>query len=59
MIGTEPAVDFILEQANSGNFDLVVIGAPPPSSSRLMLQDAASQIVSGTFCPVLIVPMRS
>jgi nucleotide-binding universal stress UspA family protein len=57
MIGIEPAVDFIIEQANSGKFDLVVIGAPPPASSRLLSQDAASQIVSGTTCPILIVPM--
>jgi nucleotide-binding universal stress UspA family protein len=56
MIGTEPAVDFILEQSEKGNYDLIVVGAPP-ESSRIRYQDAASQIVHGTSRPVLIVPM--
>jgi sulfate transport system ATP-binding protein len=56
LIGTEPAVDFILEAAEKGNYDLIVIGAPP-LSSRIRVQDAASQIVHGTSRPVLIVPM--
>ncbi|MCI0417529.1 ATP-binding cassette domain-containing protein [bacterium] len=58
MIGKEPAVDFIIEQAESGNYDLIVIGAPPSGRSpRFLLQDAASQIVNGTSRPVLIVPL--
>lgn len=58
MIGKEPAVEFIVEQANTGNYDLIVIGAPPPgTSSRFLLHDAASNIVEGSSLPVLIVPM--
>ena len=58
MIGKEPAVEFILEQANTGNYDLIVIGAPPPgTSSRFLLHDSASEIVDGSSLPVLIVPM--
>lgn len=56
-IGAEPAVDYILKEANSGNYDLIVIGASH-SSTRIPWQDAASQIVSGTILPVLIVPMK-
>ena len=58
LIGKEPAVEFILEQSAKGNYDLIVIGAPPPgTSSRIFVQDAATKIVSGTSLPVLIVPM--
>jgi nucleotide-binding universal stress UspA family protein len=58
MIKKEPAVDSILESAESGSYDLIVIGAPSPQAkSRLLLQDAATQIVTGTSRPVLIVPM--
>jgi ABC-type sugar transport system ATPase subunit len=56
-IGTEPAVEYILNEANSGNYDLIVIGASH-SSTRIPWQDAASQIVAGTTLPVLIVPMK-
>lgn len=56
-IGTEPAVDYILKEANSGNYDLIVIGASH-TPTRIPWQDAASQIVAGTTLPVLIVPMR-
>lgn len=56
MIGKEPFVDTILEQAESGNYDLIVIGASPPGPSRFLSHDAASQIVNGTSRPVLIVP---
>jgi sulfate/thiosulfate transport system ATP-binding protein len=54
LIGTEPAVEFILDQAESGNYDLIVIGAPRPGRSS---QNAATQIVMGTTRPVLIVPL--
>ena len=57
LIGKEPAVEFILEQAEKGNYDLIVIGAPPPESHTMFLQDSASKIVAGTPLPVLIVPM--
>lgn len=58
MIGKEPAVGFILEQANTGNYDLIVIGAPPPgTSTKFLLHDSASEIVDGSSLPVLIVPM--
>src|SRR5262249_18027645 len=55
-IGNEPFVDYILGEADSGNYDLIVIGAPQ-SVSRIPWQDAASQIVSNTKVPILIVPM--
>jgi sulfate transport system ATP-binding protein len=58
VIGEAPAVDFILEQADKGNYDLIVIGAPPARFSRFPAQDdAATQILAGTTRPVLIVPM--
>ncbi len=58
MIGEEPAVEFILKEAENKDYDLIVVGAPSPqSTSRRFLQDAASQIVTGTSRPVLVVPM--
>ncbi len=57
-IGKEPAVQYILKEASSGNHDLVVIGAPgPESAQRLYWNDAVTEIVNGTKIPVLIVPM--
>jgi sulfate transport system ATP-binding protein len=57
MIGKEPFVDFILKQAESSNYDLIVIGASPPGrASRFFSHDAASQIINGTSRPILIVP---
>jgi sulfate/thiosulfate transport system ATP-binding protein len=57
-IGQEPAVEYILNEANSGKYGLVVIGAPAPDSGRLLYwHDFASEIVNGTTVPVLIVPM--
>jgi sulfate transport system ATP-binding protein len=48
----------ILSQAERGNYDLVVIGAPAPRAHRrLVWSDLTTQIVSGTTCPVAVVPM--
>lgn len=57
-IGKEPFVDYILNEATSGNYDLIVIGAPgPESAQRLYWHDAVTEIVNGITVPVLIVPM--
>ena len=57
-IGKAPFVDYILNEATSGNYDLIVIGAPgPESAQRLYWHDAVTEIVNGTTIPVLIVPM--
>jgi len=57
-IGAPPAVERILEVARSGDYDVVVIGAPPPRSPRqLRGQEMADQIVAGADRPVLVVPM--
>lgn len=57
-IGKKPAVEYILNEASSGNHDLIVIGAPgPESAQRLYWHDAVTKIVNGTKIPVLIVPM--
>lgn len=57
-IGQEPAVEYILEEARSGDYDLIVIGAPAPDSDHLLYwHDFTSEIVNGTTRPVLIVPM--
>ncbi|MCI0615841.1 ATP-binding cassette domain-containing protein [bacterium] len=57
-IGKQPFVEYILNEATSGNYDLIVIGAPgPESAQRLYWHDAVTEIVNGTTVPVLIVPM--
>jgi ABC-type Fe3+/spermidine/putrescine transport system ATPase subunit/nucleotide-binding universal stress UspA family protein len=57
-IGKAPFVEYILNEATSGNYDLIVIGAPgPESAERLYWHDAVTEIVNGTTIPVLIVPM--
>lgn len=57
-IGQVPANEYIINEAQSGNYDLIVVGAPAPDSDHLLhWHDFASEIVNGTNLPVLIVPM--
>lgn len=57
-IREEPAIDHILSEAEEGDYDLIVIGAPAPRPPRrLRWHDLAIMIVSGTHRPVLVVPM--
>lgn len=55
-IANEPPLQAILNEANSGNHQLIVIGAPQ-SSYRTPWHDFADEVVNGTKIPVLIVPM--
>jgi sulfate transport system ATP-binding protein len=51
-------VETIVTEAKAGDYDLVVIGAPAPHApQQLIWSDMASQIVSGTNRPVVVVPM--
>jgi len=51
-------VERILHEAETGDYDLIVIGAPAPrASQQLLWPDVASSIVAGTTRPVLVVPM--
>jgi sulfate/thiosulfate transport system ATP-binding protein len=53
-----PLLDGILAEAESGDYDLVVIGAPAPRGTMKMLwPDLPGQIVRSTGRPVLVVPM--
>jgi nucleotide-binding universal stress UspA family protein len=55
-----PLIQGILQEAEEGDYDLIVIGAPLlPRSNQLRWLDAASQIIQGTSRPVLVVPMIS
>ena len=48
----------LLSEAEEGDYDLIVIGAPAPRPPRrLRWHDLANQIVSGTHRPVLVVPL--
>lgn len=55
-IGNGPAIEFILEEAESNQYDLIVMGAPH-TIQRAPWQDAAGRIINNTRIPVLIVPM--
>lgn len=55
-IGQAPAIDFILREAESHQYDLIVMGAPH-TIQRAPWQDAAGRIINNTHIPVLIVPM--
>ncbi len=58
-IGEGPLIETILAEAERGDYDLVVIGAPAPRApQRMPWHDFATQIVSGTPRPVLVVPMQ-
>jgi sulfate/thiosulfate transport system ATP-binding protein len=48
-----PALKSILAEAEAGDYDLVVIGAP----ARQQITDLASQIIAATPRPVVVVPM--
>jgi nucleotide-binding universal stress UspA family protein len=53
-----PVLDRVLQEAEHGDYDLIVIGAPsPPAPQQLFWPDLASQIVGDTTRPVLVVPM--
>lgn len=48
----------ILQEAETGDYDLIVIGAPaPPAQQQIIWPDLASQIARATVRPVLVVPM--
>jgi len=51
-----PALNGILQEAEAGDYDLVVIGAPTPG--RHIGQDFATQFISATSRPVVVVPMQ-
>ncbi|MGH8246098.1 MAG: universal stress protein, partial [Gammaproteobacteria bacterium] len=54
-----PLVKTILAEAERGDYDLMIVGAPAPQARhRGRWRDFATQIVSGTRRPVLVVPMR-
>lgn len=53
------ALERILAEAESGDYDLIVIGAPAPHlRSQPVWNDLATQIVGGTTRPVVVVPMQ-
>lgn len=53
-----PVLQNILSEAEGGNYDMIVIGAPaPPKSLPISRPDFAAQILSLTDRPILIVPM--
>jgi sulfate/thiosulfate transport system ATP-binding protein len=51
-----PALKSILAEAEAGDYDLMVIGAPT-ASARQQMTDLASQIIAATERPVVVVPM--
>lgn len=53
-----PVTEQILHEADSGQYDLIVIGAPaPPAHQQFFWPNLAVGIVNGTTRPVLVVPM--
>jgi nucleotide-binding universal stress UspA family protein len=53
-----PPLEGILKEADHGDYDLIVIGAPSPRYfHQVRWSDLATQIVAGTSRPVLIVPL--
>lgn len=53
------ALERILAEAESGDYDLIVIGAPAPHLRKQPIwSDLATRIVGGTNRPVVIVPMQ-
>jgi sulfate/thiosulfate transport system ATP-binding protein len=53
------ALQQILAEAEAGDYDLIVIGAPAPQHrSQPIWQDLATRIVGGTARPVAVVPMQ-
>jgi nucleotide-binding universal stress UspA family protein len=58
IVENESPVAGILNEITTGNYDLIIIGAPAPRQpARYLWSDLALQIVTGTERPVLIVPM--
>lgn len=58
-LGQGTALGRILSLSETGHFDLLLIGASAPHTPRkLTWTDLASQIVAGTSCPVVVVPMQ-
>lgn len=57
-IGEGAVVEAILKEAESGDYDLVVIGAPaPPATQQLLWSDLTGGVVARARLPLLIVPM--
>jgi sulfate/thiosulfate transport system ATP-binding protein len=57
-VASEDPIRSIMKEAEVGDYDVIVIGAPAPRTSRLLRwRDVASEIVSATTRPVLMVPM--
>ena len=53
-----PITEQILREAEDGDYDLIVIGAPaPPAHQQFFWPNLAVEIVAGTTRPVLVVPM--
>ena len=53
-----PAIEAILQEAERGDYDLLVMGAALPGPRQaLVWSDFAAYIVAGTRRPVAIVPM--
>ncbi|HEY6103647.1 MAG TPA: hypothetical protein VI007_10545 [bacterium] len=53
-----PLVETIANEAERGDYDLVVIGAPAPlSRHRMRSRDYAAGIVGAIRRPLLVVPM--
>ncbi|HEX6383041.1 MAG TPA: ATP-binding cassette domain-containing protein [Anaerolineae bacterium] len=53
-----PVTERILREAEDGDYDLIVIGAPaPPAHQQFFWPNLAVGIVAGTTRPVLVVPM--
>jgi sulfate transport system ATP-binding protein len=51
-------LDGILREAEAGDYDLIVIGAPAPRApQQLFWSDLATQIINSTTRPVMVVPM--
>jgi ABC-type Fe3+/spermidine/putrescine transport system ATPase subunit/nucleotide-binding universal stress UspA family protein len=51
-------IEGLLQEAERGNYDLVVIGAPPPRAPEAFFwSDLGAYLVAGTRRPVAVVPM--
>jgi nucleotide-binding universal stress UspA family protein len=58
IIENSSQVDGIISELDSGNYDLLVIGAPAPTSAQSFFwPNLTSQIINQSTKPVLVVPM--